>query len=700
MASRRKGISLVIGWLLVACLAHADLLINKSIDRSFACIGDTLTYIIVYENQSEDVYADIVWVIDGSGSMGVYQDAVSINAGAFLGMLPTVDVKLGVVHMGTVNSACDSHPLSTSGVTQLSCNGNGDWTADQGTFGYMVTQVGAPPGGNFESGLYSLQDTLQHYTFRAEAYKIFILLTDEGDQILKTAGECDNPAYAHTVDTINMMTADEVMVYAIVDSGMDGTCDTGHYWDSWGVAQQTGGDWAQITTVAADWDAILSGIGDDINEKIGLSNVLVSDTLPGEITYRSSDPGYGEAGPPMVWDIGNLAVDNSATITMFLEVTDFGDYVVNNDAYISCAEVPPAWDEAPPVYLITRTATSTWSPTSTATPTWSPTSTWTPTSTVTPTATPTQTPFYSFQLEIVNEAGEVVKIFSGISAGQLPEGMKLEEDEVVFDIGGGVFRELHFGQWTISWDGMLDDEGNMIPNGAYQVVVRCVDYEGEWMEEIGTLVVMKVAGDFKVTVRDDRGRLVKSIPGSYGAGSLGAIRAEPCLIKPGSGSSEKAYIKSGGCALSMAAAGGGGLYWDGRNEDGQIVQNGVYRVIVEKQDIGGGREVQVAEVTVVRGAGGAIENAVVWPNPKLVKNGDTTVRLNYEVMLAGAVVRAKFFTIAGELVMSIENRDSKIEYMEIDVKDLAGGMYIVFIEASAAGHADVFRRVLRMVIVK
>ncbi len=736
------------------------LVIDKSIDTVYAMVGDTLTYTIVYEYQGGAKLADIVWIIDGSGSMGGDQKAISDNAGSFIGMLPDVELRLGVVKMGTSNdpASCSSFPVvpaptaaagPSCAIASDRCAGTGYWTSDQAEFSAMVTV-----GGGDEYGLYATQDTLQHYTFRADAQKVFIIVSDEGDQAIKSSGPGDVSTNPILLDAIQAMQDNDVLVYSIVyQSGGD---SDRHYWDTWGIAQETGGKWAEITT--SDWSGTLSLIGQDIYEKMSLPDVVLSDTLPGEVDYRSSGPPPdGMALPQAWWDIGNLDSDESGTITMLVEVTNLGDGFVENDGYIYAPEATPEVGVAPTVVLITRTSTwtathsasatssatltatptatptstdtctatstptrtwtNTWTPTATPTltstptptrtrtatwtPTGTPTGTWTPTSTPTPTATPTPTPFYSFQLEIVNEAGEIVKIFTGISAGDLPEDLTLEEDEVVYDVGGGVFRELHFGVWTISWDGMLDEDGNMIPNGAYQVVIRCVDYEGAWTEEIGTLVVMKVAGVFKVTVRDDTGRLVRSIPGSYGAGALGTIRAEPALIKPGSGSNEKAFIKSVGCALSMAAAADGGcLYWDGRNEDGHIVQNGVYRVIVEKQDIEGGREIGEAEVTVVNGASGAIENVVICPNPKLLSPGDTAVRVNYDVVLADAVVEARMYNIAGELVFTAENRNPKRSYIDLDAAELAGGIYIVLIEAKASALPSVFRRIQRVVILK
>ena len=318
----------------------------------------------------------------------------------------------------------------------------------------------------------------------------------------------------------------------------------------------------------------------------------------------------------------------------------------------------------------------------------------------------------------MNEAGEVVKTFRGLRGGEIPADIGLGEGEVTFDIEGGLMRDLHIGAWTISWDGSLDEAGTMIANGAYLVVVRLTGADGAWSEEIGTLVVMKVAGELKATVRDETGRLVRRLEASSGAGSLGQLRAEPALIRPGSGNEEVALIKAAGCELSMA--GGAPLSWDGRNDNGVIVASGAYRVIVEKQHLDTGREICEVEVTVVSGAAGVIDDLVVYPNPRVVRRGEHTVRVAYEVIESGATVQVRLYDIAGELVLAVANRPGRgrgaaqryedaptpardargKEYIELDVQRLAGGVYLVLVEAAADGSDRVFRRVVRLVVVK
>ena len=471
----------------------------------------------------------------------------------------------------------------------------------------------------------------------------------------------------------------------------------------------------------------------------GCMPVTVTDTVPADIGYLGSDTAPDEPAPLLLWDLGCLDSGDSVTIKWWGTVNAAvpAPTVVENRAYfvneknqrdnLALLDVGVLGTTTPtPTASPTRTAsptptvsatltasptmsltftrshTSTISPTSTTTPTRTESYTPTPSGTATPTLSFTSTPFFSYEVEIVNEAGEVVKVFYETRSGGLPQPGELpyQGGEVLFDVNGGVFRDIKIGDWTISWDGTLDEEaGEMIANGSYQVVVRRIEEDGNWSEELGTLVVMKAAGEFKVSVYDEMGRKVKGIPSEYTGTALGEVKAEPGLIKPGSGEQESCRVVAAGGAIKMIAD-GEPLSWDGRDGEGMIVRNGVYDVLVERQDIDGKRELKEVRVTVIRGAGGAIENVVVCPNPKVITHGDTMVRIEYDVVLADAVVKAKMYNVAGELVCRAENYDPKRSYIELEGDKLSAGVYIVLIEAWAGASPDVFRRIKKVVVLK
>ncbi|GAB4328457.1 MAG: hypothetical protein Kow0074_24370 [Candidatus Zixiibacteriota bacterium] len=116
---------------------------------------------------------DIVWVIDGSGSMGDDQAQIASQAENFFNAMGGLDFRMGVLAYTDV-----SNPVSTAGVFENGGSGTGDFTTDLATFQTMVTAVG-DTGSGTENGLTAINDALNWYNFRANCAKAIILVTDE-----------------------------------------------------------------------------------------------------------------------------------------------------------------------------------------------------------------------------------------------------------------------------------------------------------------------------------------------------------------------------------------------------------------------------------------------------------------------------------------------------------------------------------------
>lgn len=114
--------------------------------------------------------ADIVFIIDRTGSMGGAIEKVKSNIDGFVNRLSSngVDVKLGLVTYGEVNSG---EPIIKK-----------EFTSDLDTFKSNLNNINVSGGGDwYESGLEGIADTTNGaitYSFRDEAPKHFILVTD------------------------------------------------------------------------------------------------------------------------------------------------------------------------------------------------------------------------------------------------------------------------------------------------------------------------------------------------------------------------------------------------------------------------------------------------------------------------------------------------------------------------------------------
>lgn len=114
--------------------------------------------------------ADIVFIIDRTGSMGSAIEKVKSNIDGFVNRLSSngVDVNLGLVTYGEVNSG---EPIIKK-----------EFTSDLSTFKANLNSINVYGGGDYyESALEGIADPVNgsiSYSFRSEAPKHFILVTD------------------------------------------------------------------------------------------------------------------------------------------------------------------------------------------------------------------------------------------------------------------------------------------------------------------------------------------------------------------------------------------------------------------------------------------------------------------------------------------------------------------------------------------
>ena len=178
--------------------------------------------------------ADIVFLIDTSGSMSGEIAAVRNNAIAFANALAAsnIDYRLGLVRFGNSSGA-------NPGII------GGGLTANAQTFTSWVGTLGA--SGSFEPGFAAVRLAISTYSFRPGAQKVFILITDE---------DSDDRNKQSTIDLIQ---ANDVTVHCAV------SCSSGSsnsdYCDSTSIRGVSGG---LLFGVAGPYDQVLNTIAGDV----------------------------------------------------------------------------------------------------------------------------------------------------------------------------------------------------------------------------------------------------------------------------------------------------------------------------------------------------------------------------------------------------------------------------------------------------
>jgi len=145
--------------------------------------------------------ADIVFLIDTSGSMGGEIDDVRQNVNGFATALAASDInfRLGLVKFG-----------NASGPNPFVFNG-GQLTDDVSLFQSFIGTLSA--NGGTEPGFHAIRVALSTFQFRPGSQKVFVLVTDE---------DADEPR--EKLATLELLRANEVAVHAAVDCN-SGTSD-------------------------------------------------------------------------------------------------------------------------------------------------------------------------------------------------------------------------------------------------------------------------------------------------------------------------------------------------------------------------------------------------------------------------------------------------------------------------------------------
>jgi len=179
--------------------------------------------------------ADIVFLIDNSGSMSTEIAAVKNNCEAFADALAAseIDYRLGLVQFG--QSANGGHPrLMGSGLT--------------GSVSEFKSWVGTMPAdGGYEYGFEAIRLAIQSYSFRPGTQKVFILITDE---------DSDD---RNKQSTIDMILANDVTVHVAANCGY-GTSQA-DYCGTGSVRDVSGG---LLFPVTGDYRSILDTIGEAV----------------------------------------------------------------------------------------------------------------------------------------------------------------------------------------------------------------------------------------------------------------------------------------------------------------------------------------------------------------------------------------------------------------------------------------------------
>jgi len=269
-------------------------------------------------------------------------------------------------------------------------------------------------------------------------------------------------------------------------------------------------------------------------------------------------------------------------------------------------------------------------------------------------------------INLYNAAGERVRrLFEG-SSQFLPSKLGLSGSLVVpgqVDVSLNMASGNIYGAGTLSWNGN-NDAGQVVNSGSYYFKAEFKDPFGAVTSLITGVQVLQAQGQTALEIYNTAGELVRrhGLPSGSQNGTLSKLSADSFAA---GAELLGIYITQSGVSTSWP--------WDGRNDQGQMVNSGVYSIQLV-QTVGGSRQtVQFKSVTVIRAPDLSLPGGVFKPVPNPV-TVDKPIAIYFDPC-PGMQVTLKLYTLAGELVAQT-GADGSTGLLVLAASHLAAGSYV------------------------
>jgi flagellar hook assembly protein FlgD len=312
-------------------------------------------------------------------------------------------------------------------------------------------------------------------------------------------------------------------------------------------------------------------------------------------------------------------------------------------------------------------------------------------------------------VSVFNTAGELVKkIVSSPARGGLSsvefivqggngQDLMLAEGSLDIVIAGIEVPESYgTGIAVFTWDGK-NEQGQYGVPGLYYVTVEETDPYGHTATITKEITLVNLRGYVELRVFNNAGELVRTIRdySKNGKGYKLTVENIPDVFTLYPGGENDISIK-------FTSDMGDAFSWDGRNENGLVVSNGIYQIqIVLVNEYLGNMAVSKTVMLLGEGITDFVGNVIIVPNPYRGEAGgfleirwDGATQGNARIMIlnaAGELVRE----LAAALESGVVSWDTKTG----SGAAVSNGVYVVIVECkSAAGYLD--RKVQKMAILR
>jgi flagellar hook assembly protein FlgD len=386
-----------------------------------------------------------------------------------------------------------------------------------------------------------------------------------------------------------------------------------------------------------------------------VTNVVVTDWLPLNVTFVEFEDGYPVgmvSGGVLTWTFPSLA-PGTHTLAYRVQANDFllhGSELVN---------------EA----VLTRDAMS---------------------APMTASASVQVIGDYLVRVGVYNAAGELVREIRVDRFSQPINNITLLEDKIIDQLGDTVDIQYR-GAVVGTWDG-TNQAGEPVSNGEYFIKIDNIDPYGTVETLTEKVTVHRPLSRVQVTIYNSAGEAVRTLWAEVENPQdlVTSVALSRGTLKPSSGPS----VPGAGNEVEITLSNGVVLVWDGRNDEGTIVDSGQYYVEILSEDGKGAQIVITREVAVINAADISVGVLVAAPN--VVEAGDAGTK--FMLTTSGFyTLRVGVYNTAGELVRKIQGLPGANEAWW-ESRGFANGLYIAVVEVLTpeGGIAD---RAVRKIVV-
>ena len=341
--------------------SQADLAVTKTVDRSTANVGDTVTFTITVTNLDGSACHDVqvtdhlpagLQFVSSSTADGAYNSVTGIWALAgnlTNGQSSTLTIQATML---TTTSQTNTATVTFSDRPDPDLgNNSGDATVNPSTADLVISKSVSNPNPNVGANItYTIRltdsgpDTATNVTVQDTLPAGVAFVSSSASQ-----GSYDSVTGVWTVGTVNVGTPQTLAIVATVTRLLPGpnTASISHS-DQFDPITANNSDSASIIPTAADLAITKTvsnpkpNVGDTITFTVTLTNtgpasatnVSVTDLLPDGLSYAGASPNQGIYDAPTgVWTVGTLA--SNATVDLTLQALVVGSAAQTNTATIS-----------------------------------------------------------------------------------------------------------------------------------------------------------------------------------------------------------------------------------------------------------------------------------------------------------------------------------------------------------------------------